>query len=302
VAQTRRALEELSLMVADVRAAAAELPAEADARIAEIRAAIEKGLADLTDAAKRTASDTQAIDAAFQDRVRRNYEMLSEAVQLMGVVAQGGQGAAVLKRPVPKARDAPESAPPPVPPPTAAPPSAASPVSEPPEPVARPRIKFTAVAAETAPAPEPEAIAPAEKANWSWKSLLTPLGGDAAAVDGGPALFREIVDMGIDPAALLSRRRVEEIAVAIQTGDTAGGREVVRNLAPAAVRRLTRRLTADAGFLQRGRDYVHAFWALLEEAKRRDRQGFEATGLLASDQGRAFLLLDVAGAESGGWR
>ena len=52
--------------------------------------------------------------------------------------------------------------------------------------------------------------------------------------------------MGIDPAALLPKGRIEEIAAAVQTGDAAGAREVVRTLAPAAIRRIARRLISDA--------------------------------------------------------
>jgi hypothetical protein len=102
--------------------------------------------------------------------------------------------------------------------------------------------------------------------------------------------------MGIDPTALLSHRRVEEIAVAIQSGDLDGGREVVRNLAPAAVRRLSRRLMSDAEFKAGAGTFVLGFAALLEEVRKRDAQGAEGIGLLESDQGRAFLLLDAAGA------
>ena len=65
---------------------------------------MEQGLAGLMASAHRAADETQAIDAAFQERVKRNYEMLSEAVQLMGVVASGGQGASVLQRPSPADR------------------------------------------------------------------------------------------------------------------------------------------------------------------------------------------------------
>jgi hypothetical protein len=42
---------------------------------------------ELMGQARRTAEEAQAIDAAFQDRVRRNFEMLSEAVRLMGTAA-----------------------------------------------------------------------------------------------------------------------------------------------------------------------------------------------------------------------
>ena len=51
------------------------------------REAVGESIEDLMDQARRTAEETQAIDAAFQERVSRNYEMLSEAVRLMGSVA-----------------------------------------------------------------------------------------------------------------------------------------------------------------------------------------------------------------------
>ena len=52
-------------------------------------------MGDLMKAVRKAAEETQNIDAAFQERVRRNYDMLSEAVRLMGVVAgaAGGGGA-----------------------------------------------------------------------------------------------------------------------------------------------------------------------------------------------------------------
>ena len=298
VAQARRALEELGAMVADVRSVAADLPAETQTRVGEVRAAIEKGMSDLAEMAKRTARETQAIDAAFQDRVRRNYEMLSEAVQLMGVVAHGGQTA--IKReasaPRPSSDRVPAASPPKALPKTApAPPIEEAASASPSTP--RPKIKFTDVAAVPPASPESSPIAAAEKGEWSWKSLLTSIGGrPEPSVDGGPELCALITEMGIDPTALISHRRVEEIAVAIFAGDVDGGREVVRNLAPAAVRRLTRRLMSDAEFKDGADVFVHGFATLLEEAKKRNPQPAEATGLLASDQGRAFLLLDAAGA------
>jgi hypothetical protein len=296
VAQARRALEDLGAMVADVRSLASGLPAETQTRVREVRAAIEKGMSDLADMARRTARETQAIDTAFQDRVRRNYEMLSEAVQLMGVVAQGGQTAIKREAPAPRPpsdRVTPAS-PPKAPPKAATTPSIEDVASAAPP---TPRIKFTDVAAAAPAPPEPSPIAAAEKGEWSWKSLLTSIGGHPEpSVEGGPELFARITEMGIDPTALISRRRVEEIAVAIAAGDLDGPREVVRNLAPAAVRRLTRRLMSDAGFKEGAEVFVRGFATLLEEARKRDRQGTEAIGLLASDQGRAFLLLDAAGA------
>src|SRR5690606_7685494 len=45
------------------------------------------GMDELRAQARRTAEEARAIDEAFQDRVKRNFEMLSEAVRLMGVAA-----------------------------------------------------------------------------------------------------------------------------------------------------------------------------------------------------------------------
>ncbi|HWA62077.1 MAG TPA: polar localization protein TipN, partial [Caulobacteraceae bacterium] len=151
-------------------------------------------------------------------------------------------------------------------------------------------------------APAPAAAAqPAQDSGWTWKELLTSIDGDAAGddADEGRALFREVEGMGIDPTALLSRSRVEEIAAAIQTEDVAGAREVVRALAPAAVRRLSRRLISDAPFRARGQAFVQRYAGVIGEAMRRDRGGYQAAALLSSDAGRAYLLLDAAAGEPG---
>ena len=71
-----------------------------------MRESVERSIGDLLDSARRTAEETQAIDAAFQDRVRRNYDMLSEAVRLMGVVAGAAGGAPRAAAPRPAAQPA----------------------------------------------------------------------------------------------------------------------------------------------------------------------------------------------------
>lgn len=104
--------------------------------------------------------------------------------------------------------------------------------------------------------------------------------------------------MGIDPAALLPRTRVEEIAEMLQAGDNDSSRILVRRLAPAATRRLARRLFTDASLKQQVRKYVARYERLLDEAAKRDEDGLELGGLLASDAGRAFLLLDAAAGDA----
>ncbi len=350
VAEARSALDSLQAVIKSVGDQAALLPEEAERQSEQISAAMARGMDQILAGARKASEETQAIDAAFQDRVKRNYEMLSEAVQLMGVVAQGGQGADVLRRPPPSRPprisstspapggalpDAANAAPvtqveprepaspaeppqhveplrafarinpPPVPPQASAPVPPPEPETE--QPRLRPRLRLTPTASdeefkavfEGASGGASGAAAPSgapPEGGWSWKELLTSIDGEAAGADAdlGRTLFREIEGMGIDPTALLSRGRVEEIAAVVQTDDPVGAREVVRTLAPAAVRRLSRRLISDTPFRANAQTFVERYTAIISEAMNRDHQGFQAAALLASDAGRAYLLLDAA--------
>ena len=99
VESARETLIALERMLGDVDARIRQLPAEAEAGAEQVRASLAQGMDALMDSARKAAEETQSIDAAFQDRVRRNYDMLSEAVRLMGVVA----GAASTTAPPPRA-------------------------------------------------------------------------------------------------------------------------------------------------------------------------------------------------------
>jgi len=327
VAAAREAMAGLNAMMDQVSERAAKLPQETSARAGEVKQAVEQGLEDLMASARRAAEETQAIDAAFQERVRRNYEMLSEAVQLMGVVAQGGQGAALLQRPspaerarsriaalpqrqppseAPAAEPAPDAAPAPAP--TPAPAQAGG------ETALRGRLKLAPTATDDEfkavfEAASGQAQPAADESGWTWKELLNTLDGpgQAAAEPGAPidqaklgdVLFGEIEAMGIDPGALLPKGRIEEIAAAIQTGDAGGAREVVRTLAPAAIRRIARRLLADGAFRGRVQLFATRFSEGLVQAVRTDRQGYQCAALLASNVGRTWLLLDAAFGQQG---
>jgi hypothetical protein len=105
--------------------------------------------------------------------------------------------------------------------------------------------------------------------------------------------------MGIDAAALAPRARIEEIAIAIKNGGPASGRDMMRRLAPAAIRRLSRRMMADRNFHAQAERYVRRYQGLIADTASREGDGFSAQPLLGSDQGRAFLLLDAALAEAG---
>ena len=82
---------------AEIDQRAARLPEDARAHVKAVRASVEEGLASLTAASRKAAEDNEALEAGFQERVRRNYDMLNEAVRLMSVVS--GDGAARRRDP-----------------------------------------------------------------------------------------------------------------------------------------------------------------------------------------------------------
>ena len=255
--------------------------------VAAARAAvadIDQSLGDMTASAQKTSEETKALDAAFQERVRANYELLSEAVRLMGVVAG--------PMPAPPQPSAPEPAAAPAPPPETKVSLKAQ---------LRPRLRLTPAAAaeeEAQAAPEAAGEAPADAAGLGWKGLLQSLDRDGSDPEHlAERIHAELDAMGIDPAALLPKPKVEEIAAAVQTGDEEGAREVVRALAPAAVLRLARRLFADAALRGQAERFRKRFDASLKDAAERDAQGFMVGSLLDSGEGRAWLLLDSAFAD-----
>jgi hypothetical protein len=299
VAAVTATLGGLEQMLAEVESRTDSLPAQAQGRVDAIKDAVERGVDELMDSARRTAEETQAIDSAFQERVRRNYDMLSEAARLMGAVAGGAASAAPAAR-----RESPEHR------------SSefkgaealASPVREP---TARQRLRLTPTATDeefrsvfdaaggrepTASAPAPAASGPATIGDaWSWKDLLQTIDDTPDDAEGlAERLVAEIEAMGIDPIALLPKPKIDEIAAAVQTRDNRGAREVVKRLAPAAIRRLVRRLFSDAALRGQAERYQRRFTGMLDEAAERDRGGLLVAALLSSDGGRAYLLLDAA--------
>jgi len=312
-AAARAAMDELAGMLNELEARAQRLPAAAAGQAEQVRAVVADGMDELMAQARRTAEEAQAIDEAFQDRVRRNFEMLSEAVRLMGVAAVAPPqplvaAPAAPASPARKPRRAAE--------PTAAEPEALD-LDTPVEPAdaradrlgLRNRIRFTPTATDrefsavfeaAAGVPAPPAAADAEDGEeggetWTWKDLLASLdGADGEGERLEETLGADLARMGVDPAKLLPQGRIEEIAAALQTGDVEGAREVVRKLAPAATRRIARRLFTDEEIKRRTEVYVRRYKTLVDDAAQRDAEGFVLASLLDADGGRTFLLLDAA--------
>ncbi len=317
VAAARDTLAALEATMLEIDQRLARAPADAQAQTEAIRQNVERGIEALMASARSAAEETQNIDAAFQERVRRNYDMLSEAVRLMGVVAgaAGTTGHRTAARPAPPPPQQPAAA-------SATAAEAASPRPGAREPEApaqnspaapspaldptglRPRLKLTPTATDEEFKSVFEAAGGQEQAetigdSWTWKQLLSSM--DDAPIDDGAlagVMLGEVEAMGIDAAALAPRARIDEIAGAIKAGGPSNGREMMRRLAPAAIRRLSRRMMADRNFHAQADRYVRRYQGLIAEAASREGAAFSAQSLLGSDQGRAFLLLDAAIAET----
>lgn len=300
VQTARGTLDELEVMLAEIGRRTADLPAEALQKAGEVRIAIEQGVEQLMNAVRRTAEETAAIDQAFQERVRRNYEMLSEAA---GAVTASGIStvaarAATAAPPLSRTRATPP------PPPSALPIAEFDDEDE--TPTDRRRLRLTPTATdqefrsvfEQASVRKQAGTPPAEgeaDGNWSWRGLLSGIESSTPGDAGlGEKLAAEITAMGIDPHALLPRGRIDEIAAALQTRDAFGAREVVKRLAPAAIRRLVRRLFSDATLKSNTERFLKRYAGMIDEAAGQDREGFLLAALLSSDAGRAYLLLDAA--------
>ncbi|HEY2358672.1 MAG TPA: polar localization protein TipN [Phenylobacterium sp.] len=328
-AAARASLGALQDMMAEIDQRAAKLPASAQNQIDLVRVAVVEGLQELNAQARRTAEEAQTIDAAFQERARRNFEMLSEAVRLMGAsAAMPATPLAPMPPPAPRAQAAsppparskpvpskPEPLPEPPPEPALAvvdeaedgleelmePAAPRAPVEDP---GLRPRLKltptatdeeFTAVFEAAGGLTGDQGEAPHEGESWTWKDLLASI--DGADGDGErlqDILGDQLTKMGVEPEKLLPKARVDEIAAAVQTGDTPGARTVVKRLAPAATRRIQRRLFTDDDLKRQAEVYIRRYQTLVDDAMVRDPEGFLMANLLGDDGGRLYLLLDAA--------
>ncbi len=290
-----RALERLELVVERMDAAlarvdetmgelderASRLPDEARERVETVRRSVEEGLAALSAASRKAAADTEALDAGFQERVRRNYDMLTEAVRLMGVVS--GDAPPVRRREAP----APESAAP--------------------RPGRSEEGRGFGLRGRLRLEPAP-AAAPPDRLDWSdlvddapgeppldleTPVMPAPPGGGEDLQTLGSRVVAAIRRMGVDPNALLPRSRVEEAARALSGRDPDQARQIVRKVAPAAVRSVSRRVLTDPALRADAEAYVRAFGHDLGDQA---ATGDEAAVLsrLTTDGGRAFMLLDAA--------
>jgi hypothetical protein len=318
------ALDVLQRSLAEIESRAASLPVRATESSEEIHHAFETANQSLLEGARKAASELEAIDAAFQDRVKRNYEMLSEAVRLMGVLGGGAanraSGPSPITRPPPppapslplRARDNPFAAPPKVDPeaePEKTPDAAAPPEAKPADDDLdlRPRLMLKPLGPDDdddrpsydRPSPRPSAPEPTDP-DWTWNELVSALDeNDADDLEMERALLAEIDGLGIDAPALIPQRRLDDIGIAYEAGDAHAARELVHRLAPAAVRKLGRRVLTDKLLRAQADRFVDRYTGLIRGASRKDDGGITTLNLLGTPAGRAFLLLDAAVGDRG---
>ena len=245
-ASARATLAELQDMMAELEQRAARLPANARGQVDLVRTAVAKGMDELMAQARRTAEEAQSIDAAFQERVRRNFEMLSEAVRLMGTAAAASPFApSVLQTPaaLAPARRPPAAEPALLDEPAPGPeaddvldledlmePAHATPVEagDPARAEAlRPRLKLTPTATDEefsavfeAAGGQSADVDDLPEGEWTWKDLLASI--DGADSDGErlqDQLGAELAKMGVEPGKLLPKARIDEIAAIAQDED-----------------------------------------------------------------------------------
>ena len=286
VERMNAALAQIDDTIADLDERAARLPEEAQKRVEAVRVSVEEGLAALAAASQKAAADTEALDAGFQERVRRNYDMLTEAVRLMGVVS-GDTPALRRREPLP-----------------AAGPAAAEADSGRARAARGDEARGFGLRGRLKLEPMPGSGAPVSD-RLDWNDLVDDGPGEAPLDLDTPIMPAEAADaleeritaairrMGVDPNALLPRSRVEEAAQAVTERDPDRARQIVRRVAPAAVRSVSRRVLTDPDLRTDAEAYVRAFARdLANRAGANDGPG--VLGRLTSDGGRAFMLLDAA--------
>ncbi len=343
-AHTRQTIAEVHVALNELTQSANHLPAMAQEQLHDIRRSVEDGLLAMTAAAKKAALETEAVDQAFQERVRRNYDMLTEAVRLMGVISGDSPLSSVpmdapirdYGRPAQPINTQPRQQPAPQasysPPPMAAPPlrpatpsasssaqrlrlSSAETRSSPgPQPSSQSFAQPRQPLPQASPQPSPQSAASrAPDGGWSWRELLGGMEGREAPTTPSSApqpppdrdfdaldavMIGEVNAMGVDAAALLSRTRIEETISAIMAENNEGARQVVRRVAPAAIRRLGRRLAQDHGLRQQANEFVSFYDQQLNIALMSKDVSRSLQEVLANDTGRAYLLLDAALSEA----
>ncbi len=310
-AAARANLLELTAMLDTLEARTIALPHLVEGEAERIRKSVDDGLNALMTQARQTAAEAGVADARLQDRVNANLGMASES---MPIQASGDP-----MRAVGTSASQPYRIPPDLPIQRLSPrtsgdqddiyadetelvlDSSGAQLAE--RLGLRSRIRLTPIATDmefsavfdAAGGVKQDPQEEAASGSWTWKDLLASLDGSGDEIDALQAdLGSRLREMGVDPEALIPAGRVDEICAGLQAGVSEQAREIVRRCAPAATRRIARRLLTDDDVKRQARLYLHHYHSLLGTARSREAGLNQLSTFLTSEGGRIFLLIDAA--------
>ena len=328
-----KTFEKLEKATRNLEEKLAALPRTADEQARDLQDKLQRGLAGLNAAARSAADEAEEIDAAFQARIRQNYELLSDFMLRMGAAADSRGGA--LDVPSPFAAEAPAArqttAQPMATPPETAPeakPEAAPDAARPgddsaaaePESTAKPRkISFARAqikaqeearkrAQEQQAGADGKAAEPSPKAQgWRWKDVLSemdlakdqrpqapaPTPVDAAAPDPLDRLATLFRIHDIDPRALFNSQVYRSLAHARLVGGAQAMRDIVRMEAPDEIRALSDAFADDASLKDAAESFAADLRGKIDRAAGQRSQAHLETYLRTGD-GPAWLLIETA--------
>ncbi len=321
-----KTFEKLEKATRDLEEKLAALPRTADEQARDLQDKLQRGLAGLNAAARAAADEAEEIDAAFQVRIRQNYELLSDFMLRMGAAADSRNGA--LDVPSPFVMETPAR------------PEKTAPQSTAPEPSKRDepapsgsssgktvdagkggnasfiQAQIKAQNARKKQAEESKSAETAPKAQgWRWKDVLSGMDrsreqrpeatapkpvkaakpAETAMATPDPldrlaTLFR-IHD--IDPRALFNTQVYRSLAHARLVGGAQAMTDIVRMEAPAQIRALGDAFADDADLKATAEDFAAELRAKVDRAAQQHSQAHLETHLRTGD-GPAWLLIETA--------
>ena len=299
------------------------LPRTADQQARDLQDKLQRGLSGLNAAARSAADEAEEIDAAFQTRIRQNYELLSDFMLRMGAAADSRGGALDVpspfvmevpaspqktERPAPEAvqtkRDEPG-------------PSGKSEKGEKGEKSSKPsfiqaQIKAQNAAKQRAKTQKAEedgkAAEQAPKAQgWRWKDVLSGMDRarerdrqappSPAAEAAGPDPLDRLATLfrihDIDPRTLFNAQVYRSLAHARLVGGARAMTDIVRMEAPAQIRALAAAFADDAALKAAAESFAAELRDKIGSAEEQQSQAHLETHLRTGD-GPAWLLIETA--------
>lgn len=311
----RAAVEEWTGAVSVLEKGAERLPEAGRESLGRLQETVARAADELLQVSRRTSEEARAVDEAFQERMRRHFASLSDALRLMGADPAAATPPALPLDPDPGTAQKPKrerrgsaAAAEHAPAPRIARRGARSAAARVAEPDAAPATPPESAKAETAAPPASaqavdadDAVVDMTEERWSsalraaWEAEASPAQSDAAAPPQNDEreLLRQLQRMGIEPMRAVADKALGDVVAAVAGSERPRARHLVARLAPTAVSRLSASLRSNPALAARSAAYLVSFDRRLAEFAGPERSDALAR-LLASGSGRLYLLLDAA--------